>query len=86
MTAEGRQVQERVDHAAEARQWVEAADREASDLQHNAAQSFSAVAQVHASLAIAEQLERLNEKLASVIGVSAKEPFGSSRRHVRTNR
>lgn len=43
-------------------------------------------AQVHASLAIAEQLERLNKQLASVLGVSPKAAFGSDTRYVRTGR
>lgn len=60
---------ERVDHMYAARQWLDAADREAST-DANAktppvplAEAFAAVAQVHASLALAEQLERLNEAL-----------------------
>ena len=58
---------ETVDHRFEANRWVDAAEREASneDRDPQIASAFAAAAQVHASLAIAEQLERLNEQLAA---------------------
>ena len=40
------------------------------------AEAFHAAAQVHASLAIAEQLERLNEQLAEVIEPGRSDPGG----------
>jgi predicted NodU family carbamoyl transferase len=56
---------QQVDHRAEARQWLGAADREAATLNLQAAQAFAAVAQVHADLAIAEELKGIREALES---------------------
>jgi len=72
-----------VDHKAEAERLVRP---KRDDPPIPASDGDVAEAQVHASLAIAEQLERLNDQLASVIGVSAKAPFGSNERYVRTSR
>ena len=73
MSDEQKQVEEKVDHVFHARQWLDAADREAST-DANAtvsavelAKGFAAVAQVHASLAQVEQLERLNETLGGLV-------------------
>lgn len=50
-------------HQFQAARWCEAADREAVEERNEAAHAFASVGQLYASLAIAEQLERLNDKL-----------------------
>lgn len=77
------QAEERpVNHLTAARNFL----REVGDTSPHDKDALLRMVEVHASLAIAEQLERLNEKLGSVIGKSAKEPFGSKRYHVRTGK
>lgn len=59
------QTEQVTDHKAEARRWLDAADREGCAQNHRAAEAFSAVAQVHASLAIAEEMRGIREALAA---------------------
>lgn len=66
---------EKVDHVAEARRWVNAADRQASNGVSEIGANYAALGQVHASLAIAEQLERLNGNLEEVIDPGAGASF-----------
>lgn len=54
---------EQVDHRAEARNWLDAVDREGCAQNYRAAEAFSAIAQVHASLAVAEGQERVAEEI-----------------------
>jgi hypothetical protein len=57
---------EQVDHKVEALRWLDSADREGCDQNHRAAEAFSAVAQTHASLAIAEELQGVRRVLTAM--------------------
>lgn len=67
MSDEQKQVEEKVDHAERAREMVSAVGGP-QDPRNPGAIAYLVGAQVHASLAIAEQLERLNGNLADLLG------------------
>ena len=83
-----------VDHRAEAlkqaRQWVDAADREGSIGANKKAESYATVSLAYSNLAIAEgqervaeELSRINKRLDSITDVSPNTPFGSGKRYLK---
>lgn len=62
---------ERVDHAKEAREWVDAAER--PDLSMPETSAFASIAQVHATLALVEQ-----KRIANIIALSVPQDAGTA--------